>query len=236
MVATDDLVEDLKRFEAASRRWAPMAGVALLLITGAIAYASWSLTRKQREIAVADVALREKQELLVEKQAQLLSLEKKIADLKANVAGLTRLASASLQSQTAGKPPITAESHVTAVISSAGTDATQPPPPRVYIYIPQKAIRTRANEIAVQLQNNGYVVPFIELVGDDPRTNTLKFFVTDEIAKTESQELAQILTAAGLPVRILPMAVEPTTTDLRPRHFELWFSSASAQSGAAAVP
>jgi conflict system STAND superfamily ATPase len=103
--------------------------------------------------------------------------------------------------------------------------------PRVYFQLASNAQRARANKIADALRNNGFTVPAFDIVGTSPSTNQLRYYRTtgdvdqDNKAKRELA-LAKIREADPQGWSLTPL---PSSSAVRPNHFELWFAEDGSQ-------
>jgi hypothetical protein len=176
---------------------------------------------KQRAESEATLAERRRDAALT----RVSQLDAEIARRKAEIANLAKVASSYAATDAKGSTLRAAKGSTDKRIAAVTGGDPQAIPPRVYICIPNERFRERAKHVASRLQQAGYIVPFIELVRDDPLATTLKYFSSDTLAADETTKVATLLAEAGVTVRVRPMEPEETTTDFRPRHYELWFSS-----------
>ena len=99
-------------------------------------------------------------------------------------------------------------------------------PPRVYFHIQEESDRANANEIEQKLEEHlqqlSLVVPGIELMRAGPGSTELRFFRSNE--REEAEQISDALKSIGVNVRLVDLsAMNLSTTDIRPRHYELWF-------------
>lgn len=94
-------------------------------------------------------------------------------------------------------------------------------PPRVYFQIAREDQRRRAAQVARQLQANGYIVPGIENVGRRASGPTeLRYCSWEETVKQDIESITSLL--VKLSIRIKPQLIR-NCTNVRPRHYEIWF-------------
>ena len=96
--------------------------------------------------------------------------------------------------------------------------------PRVYIHIRKEDQRDKARKIGLKLENAGFSVPGIErLVEIGPNTNQLRFFRKAEV--DEAAKIVDFLTSIGIETELVDLSAKyETSSAIRPRHYELWFS------------
>ena len=94
---------------------------------------------------------------------------------------------------------------------------------RVYIQIGDEDQRARATEVVRLLQKRGYIVPGIENVGSKariPARSQLRYYQTDSAAEADIKDIVSALRAIGIAIQLPPPI---TSSNVRPRHYELWF-------------
>jgi hypothetical protein len=96
--------------------------------------------------------------------------------------------------------------------------------PRVYIHIRKEDQREKAREIGFKLENAGFSAPGIErLVEIGPNTNQLRFFRKAEV--DEAAKIVDFLSSIGIETELVDLSAKyETSSAIRPRHYELWFS------------
>jgi hypothetical protein len=112
----------------------------------------------------------------------------------------------------------------------AETPSTATLQPRVYFQLASNNQRARAEKIAVALRNNGFIVPAFEVVGTSPSTNQLRYYKTTEETEQDKNKrelaLAKVREADGQSWQLRQL---PSSSAVRPDHFELWFADDGAQ-------
>lgn len=94
---------------------------------------------------------------------------------------------------------------------------------RVYIQIGDEDQRARASEVVRLLQKRGYIVPGIENVGSKariPNRSELRYYQADSVGEADVKDIVSALRGIGIEVQT-PAAL--TSSNVRPRHYELWF-------------
>ncbi len=94
---------------------------------------------------------------------------------------------------------------------------------RVYIQIGDEDQRARATEVVRLLQKRGYIVPGIENVGSKariPNRSELRHYQTDSVGEADVKDIVSALREIGIEIQT-PAAL--TSSNVRPRHYELWF-------------
>jgi hypothetical protein len=96
--------------------------------------------------------------------------------------------------------------------------------PRVYIHIRKEDQREKAIEIGFKLEDAGFSAPGIErLVEIGPNTNQLRFFRKAEV--DEAAKIVGFLSSIGIETELVDLSAKyETSSAIRPRHYELWFS------------
>ena len=96
--------------------------------------------------------------------------------------------------------------------------------PRVYIHIRKEDQREKAREIGFKLEDAGFSAPGIErLVEIGPNTNQLRFFRKAEV--DEAAKIVGFLSSIGIETELVDLSAKyETSSAIRPRHYELWFS------------
>lgn len=121
----------------------------------------------------------------------------------------------------------TAEAQNKTLTETPSTAALQP---RIYFQLASNNQRARANKIADALRNNGFIVPAFEVVDTSPSTNQLRYYkTTDETEQDKNnreQALTKIREADGPSWQLRPL---PSSSTVRPNHFELWFADDGTQ-------
>ena len=94
---------------------------------------------------------------------------------------------------------------------------------RIYIQIGDEDQRARATEVVRLLQKRGYIVPGIENVGSKariPARSQLRYYQSDNVAEADIKDIVTILRGIGIEIQT-PAPI--TSSNVRPRHYELWF-------------
>jgi hypothetical protein len=101
-------------------------------------------------------------------------------------------------------------------------------PPRIYVQIATEEQRKIAEMASRKLRSAGFIVPGIEDVGKKaPDRTEIRYFVPDEGNGPDLKAIEQTLSAAGIPA-IPKYTTLPTSSKIRPRHFELWFGESTS--------
>jgi hypothetical protein len=95
---------------------------------------------------------------------------------------------------------------------------------RVYIHIRDDGQRESASRVAEMLRGNAYNVPGIQRLGSGPNSTELRYFRTVEEA--EANRVGALLGDLGVTVNVRYIPGSESSTSIRPRHYELWFSAA----------
>lgn len=96
---------------------------------------------------------------------------------------------------------------------------------RVYIHIKDKSQEAKAKTIAAKLEEKGYIVPGIEIVGkNSPKNDQLRYFQQTDLEKEDIQQLSTIFQAISLEVKAEFISGYEKSKQIRPRHYELWLA------------
>lgn len=196
----------------------------------------------QEQLEVARVAREREAELRSQAEALLAEAQQTIAALgqvneklgrAASETGDTALAETLMQAQGTINMQVDNLNNLTAPIRSKGASpAAVAPSLRVYIHIAEDGQRIAAKKFADALAqfNLGDVrpqVPGVELVARSPSRSVLRCFRADE-CRNDGERLVKVansmLTRPTLVLEDLS-ARYGTSTDIRPRHFEVWFAA-----------
>ncbi|HKB14243.1 MAG TPA: toll/interleukin-1 receptor domain-containing protein [Vicinamibacterales bacterium] len=109
---------------------------------------------------------------------------------------------------------------------TASTAPAVPAQARVYFHIRDQSQRDAARQLQDRLQRGGYVVPGIQTIAVGPSTSELRYFRKADEA--EAQKIKSALGLPGLVVKLIPGY--DNSTDIPPRHYELWLSPGAAAS------
>jgi uncharacterized protein YoxC len=98
--------------------------------------------------------------------------------------------------------------------------------PRIYIQIRDESQRARAKLIASRLQQNGFIVPGIENVGEKASGNSvLKYFHKNDEEAGDAKKIAEILQGEKIAADPKYTPGFDDSSKIRPRHYELWLGS-----------
>lgn len=97
---------------------------------------------------------------------------------------------------------------------------------RVYMHIGEESQRGAAEQTAMNLRSDDVAVPGIELRPNSPRKTEVRYFKSAE--HSEAEELANIIRKIWPDASAKYIAGYESSTAIRPRHYELWISAASA--------
>lgn len=98
------------------------------------------------------------------------------------------------------------------------------PKPRIYFHIRDESQRTEAKKIADQVEATVHVdVPGIQRLDAGPSSTELRYFRSAEAQ--EANEISVAISSMGLKVITKYIPGFESSTNIRPRHYELWISS-----------
>ena len=94
---------------------------------------------------------------------------------------------------------------------------------RVYVHIRDEAQRDLARQISDRLEEKDFNVPSIERLDTGPNATELRYYRQNEAAEVNG--LVDLLRTLNVPdARSKYMPDHENSTNIRPRHYELWFS------------
>ena len=197
---------NLRRLEKLQRFLQYSAALVLLVFLGLIAVSWFQLRGINNKIANANTTLEAK-------QAEADALQKKInalneeAKSKDKQIGLRNRAITALE--------------VSKIDNSRALAPAAQIPPRIYIQIANDNQRARAAEVTRLLQDKGYIVPDIEVVGKRaPSVSQLRYYEGTYVEKDIS-DIISFLRGAGIKVE----RTRPFQSDkVRSRLYEIWFA------------
>ncbi len=95
--------------------------------------------------------------------------------------------------------------------------------PRIYIQIANAYQHFRAKQIATKLQENGFIVPGIENVGDKASSSTLvKYFHKNDEEAGEAKKIVEILRGEKI---VAEAKYSDSPNKIRARRYELWLGA-----------
>lgn len=97
--------------------------------------------------------------------------------------------------------------------------------PRVYIHIVDESQREKAKSYGKLLENNGFIVPGIENVGNIRLTGTQIRYFRDKEDENLANKVKQLLESEIKNVRVQYVPGYEDSTTMRPKHLEIWFAA-----------
>lgn len=95
--------------------------------------------------------------------------------------------------------------------------------PRIYFHIRDDSQRTKAKQLASEIAlRANVVVPGIQRLDIGPSVSELRYFKGTE--EQEAKQISEILSSLGLNVGTKYVLGYESSTNIRPRHYELWIS------------
>lgn len=180
-----------------------------------------SLIFSVSKLAPLEAQIKEKQEQIAQSTKDIEDLEKKknllTLENEQLLAKNTILKSRPIPVDTNDSEKIRVEENTTFKIASIA--------PRVYIHIKDKSQEAKAKTIAAKLEEKGYIVPGIEIVGKtSPKNDQLRYFQQTDLEKKDIQQLFTIFQAISLEVKTEFISGYEKSKQIRPRHYELWLA------------
>jgi tetratricopeptide (TPR) repeat protein len=96
--------------------------------------------------------------------------------------------------------------------------------PLIYIHVTNEEQRGRARKVQKQLQDQGYLVPGIEIKSNaEETTSELRYFHDNETEREDTQKILQILNGLGATVKPIYARPYKGSKSIRSRQYEIWF-------------
>ena len=86
----------------------------------------------------------------------------------------------------------------------------------------EESQRQGAKMIAAALEENALSVPGIQRLSVGPKYAELRYF--RKMEKEEAESIGTFLESLGVDLKVVYFPGYETSTNIRPRHYELWFS------------
>ena len=209
---------DLGKLELV-QRWSQYAAAVVLVVFVALFVAGSILLNKQiDQIRANDLKIKSQGLEIKANEDKIKTLDKEIATGKTAMKSVVYPNANLLDTKQADQVKQFVESSI-----DQG-DGEKKIAARVYIQIGDEAQRARAAEVVRLLQKRGYIVPGIENVGSKARIpdhSQLRYYQSDSIAQADTKDIITTLREVNIPIQ-LPDAPN-TSSNVRPRHYELWF-------------
>lgn len=196
-----------------------LIALAVVVIAG-LSWWAWHLSQVQDQLAATRLELQQS-------RTQQEATARRLAALQAENDRLF-----ARQVQQAVEPAVEPAAGGGAAGAGAGGGAATPPASTgtaaaeqavtVYLHISDERQRTRANQIAVQLQKSGIVVPGVQRV-DPVRRNEVRYF--READARGAEQIAQLLSRTLGVDGVVPVWTRGYETKVRSRQYELWFAA-----------
>ena len=211
-VRADDKQRQLR---ATRKRMFAFAALAIAMLAVVVAmFWLWQQARVQRQLA----------EVAQDRAEKAEARAKEMSD-KAE----TELAAKDRQSMSESGPaaPKSNAARPSLAPQPSGTNRPSPPPlakpelqARIYFHIRDQNQLAYANQLKTRLQERSFVVPGIQTLRVGPSISELRYFRASDAP--EARTIEGVLGAPGLVVKLIPGY--ENSTDIRPRHFELWLA------------
>lgn len=198
----------LKRMQTRAQI-AALASLVVFLVL--IAFSASRLITLKGEVADVEQELAAKRQELEDVEQELAEAERKVEVHR------------ELYGKMAQEDPGLART-ATAAVLEADPEAAEILP-RVYIHIRSEEQRPPAATLGEALERAGFVVPGIERLADiGPSQSELRYFHDTEREVTDAERAAAVLGAAGLALEPKLVPGFEDSTEIRPRHYELWLA------------
>lgn len=204
-----------RQVRAARKRMFAFAALAIGMLAVVIAmFWLWQQARVQRQRAEVAQARAEQAEARAKEMSDKAETELAVKDRQSMSESVTPAARGdAVRAAPATEAPATSPPSPPSVVKSE-------PQARVYFHIRDPNQIAYANQLKTRLQERGFLVPGIQTLRVGPSASELRYF--RERDAPEARAIAGALDAQGLVVKLIPGY--ENSTDIRPRHFELWLA------------
>jgi hypothetical protein len=212
---------NLRKLESLQRFLRYGAAAVLLVFLVLIALSAYKLIGLNREIVDRQVALARLNDMLRQKEQEVVESNKTIERQKETVKVLID-PDVPLSTEQAEQVKQTVEENIREQLEL--TPNIRQIPARVYFHIGQEDQRKLAGDIARRLQARGYIVPGIENVAGKakvPEISQLRYYQTDEMSQSDLRDLFEFFRSVG--VRLDKPVLIRNARGVRARHYEIWF-------------
>jgi hypothetical protein len=201
---------NLRKLENIQRLFQYGAVLVFLVFLGLITFSYFQWRKIERQIAGQRETLKQQEQLMKQNQEKIEAQSLVLAALaKANADAPAKTTAQQEEKQQRIELSIPKDINARLV------------PARVYFQIQREDQRRHASEVARQLQDNGYLVPGIENVGQKASGPTqLRFCASDEAARQDLDQITNLL--LKLSIRVKQQSISKCG-NIRPRHYEVWF-------------
>lgn len=216
---------NLRRLETIQRWLQVGALLTLVVFVALIVFSALRLRQINNEIAQAELRLKQK-------KLEVEEWQKKTAEWQARYGASKELNDtlSSITRSATEKDPGQAENIKRSIEDSISLTANpRQIPARIYLQVGREDQRTRASEVARQLQTRGYIVPGLEqnrgggvenVRGRAPRVSQIRFYKDDEVSQKDVNDIVAVVQSMGIQLKRVQL---PPSSNARPRHYEVWF-------------
>ena len=210
---------DERKLKSIKRVSQVIAALSITAFFALIGYSAYKLYSINRETAEATEKLN-----VVKKEAE--RLEADIQRKRDEIAGLDKKIEAlnEINSKISITNPQLVRQAIKEVIESSPRTADVLP--RIYVHIKDESQRARARQIVSKLQENKFIVPGIENVGEKASGNTvLKYFHKNDEENADAKKIIELLQSEKVVADARYTPGYESSNKIRPRHYELWLGA-----------
>jgi chromosome segregation ATPase len=212
-------VIDERKLKSIKRVSQVIAALSITAFFALIGYSAYKLYSINRETAEATEKLN-----VVKKEAE--RLEADIEKKRNEIAGLDKKIEAlnEVNSKISIMNPQLVRQAIKEVIESSPKAAGALP--RIYVHIKDETQRARAKQIVRKLQEDKFIVPGIENVGEKASGNTvLKYFHKNDQETADAKQIIELLQSEKIVATAQYTPGFEDSNIVRPRHYELWLGA-----------
>ena len=214
---------DERKLKSLKRASQAIAALSIVVFFALLGYGAYKLYSINKDIAEKTKKAADLEATSKSRQKEIDDLELKIQSKQDEIAKL-ELKSNALSEVIANADQQSVRQAVNEIIMSKPLTAAALP--RIYIQIRDEAQRRGAQYIASKLQENGFIVPDIENVGDKTSgSTTLKYFRQNPDEAADVKKIVEILQSEKVKTGIQYISGFEASNKIRSRHYELWCGS-----------
>ena len=210
---------DERKLKSIKRVSQVIAALSITAFFALIGYSAYKLYSINRETAEATAKLNVVKKEAGQLEADIKSKRDEIAELDKKIEALNEI-----NSKISIANPQLVRQAIKEVIDSSPKTADILP--RIYVHIKDESQRARARQIVRKLQENKFIVPGIENVGEKASGNTvLKYFHKNDEETADAKKIIELLQSEKIVANAQYIPGSENSNKIRPRHYELWLGA-----------
>lgn len=210
---------DERKLKSIKRVSQVIAALSIAAFFALIGYSAYKLYSINRETAEATEKLNVVKKEAAQLEADIKSKRDEIAELDKKIEALNEI-----NSKISITNPQLVRQAIKEVIDSSPKAAEVLP--RIYVHIKDESQRARARQVVSKLQENKFIVPGIENVGEKASSNTvLKYFHKNDEETADAKKIIELLQSEKIAANAQYIPGSENSNKIRPRHYELWLGA-----------